>query len=1261
MPSNAQTKPSGSKKQTKLSATKNVSKAAGKKNIKMSVSPPDVMKSLETTKPNQLAGTATPRIASPGPAQPTSNITQEPVDDTPGSSGVNKKKQKRRQKEAARKAAEQHAMTGSQLAQEFANVADSAYQDIVKEMAAAQARGEANGYDYGGSDYDDPDQYEPDDGEDVSWEYTSNYAPPRTNGHTIRNNVPTEPPGGQSKKKKKGKFSSASQAEYHAANHMPPSDPTSFQPPPPPPPPPLGQPLPSGAHQSSQITSKDRIWNTSTAEERERIKEFWLSLGEEDRRSLVKVEKEAVLKKMKEQQKHSCSCTVCGRKRTAIEEELEVLYDAYYEELEQYANHQQIIGEDGTIMAPPQFHHPMSRASPNRHSQIPNGRSSRGRIQEIGEDDEVVEEDDYSDEEEDDEISEDDDGEEQAGPPADFFNFGGNLTVQDDLLKNDGKKFIEMMEQLAERRMQREEEAHYAASGMGQPSMQGHNHGPPLDDDGYDDDEDDEYDSQEYDEEEEDDDDMGSMSEKDRMKEGRRMFQIFAARMFEQRVLTAYREKVALERQKKLLEELDDESRVDAQREAKKAKEAQKKKDKKRQQKQAKDEEKAKRDAEKAAEETAAKALEEKKAEEQRQRKEEQRRKKEAEKKAQDEEKQRKEAEKQRRLQEAKEQQAEQERKQREQKEHEKKKREEIRKKEREERELKEKEVREKKERDARAKSEAEGKVLNRKDELGAKQSMQTAQSIPKRPSPANGPSIAGSVPPGLHPPLTTSSHASPHLQIATPVVPKAPTPMRQRQPSLQESRNNSPKTPLPASSSSTTSPGVSAGPNGTLTGPGKGSLQPILTQQSQPSSHYSPICAPSGQVSQPPGLSSMPSVVANAFPSSTFGPPLSPMSQSAPHHPAMYSNQAPVGGNQYRNFMAPNGIPFPPGINGPRQMPQGRGGMMDPPPSQVSPIGLPSVGLNDVSRYGLSRDNIPPHTHSRNTSASFDRSGFETPTTPAQSQPIARPAPIKRPSSAAPHQQVGSATPMNTDVDDLSDHLGSSALLDDTDVPLTSNSNDSRRGSMAPGALRSVRQGFGINSSFSDTIGTTRIDNIPRGMQNGNGNTWSAQQSPFGGPPMSGPPLWSNGPGFGRPNNSNAFGSIGSAHRANPSRAATMRMAMRTVCEKMEGRPLNGQASGWLRVEDLLREMQLTKPAQEAPINSSEVLEICDIPGNIHNGDGSFTRLQDPSGWIIRYEPGRNSSTSGSGRALDVGSPVLGGAMPTSGGQRLFQQPGAF
>ena len=59
----------------------------------------------------------------------------------------------------------------------------------------------------------------------------------------------------------------------------------------------------------------NKIWSTSSTEERERIKEFWLGLGEQDRRNLVKLEKEAVLKKMKEQQRHSCACAVCGRKR----------------------------------------------------------------------------------------------------------------------------------------------------------------------------------------------------------------------------------------------------------------------------------------------------------------------------------------------------------------------------------------------------------------------------------------------------------------------------------------------------------------------------------------------------------------------------------------------------------------------------------------------------------------------------------------------------------------------------------------------------------------------------------------------------------------------------------------------------------------------------------------------------------------------------------------------------------------------------------
>lgn len=77
--------------------------------------------------------------------------------------------------------------------------------------------------------------------------------------------------------------------------------------------------------------------------------------------------------------------------------------------------------------------------------------------------------------------------------------------MADDLLKNDGKHFIDMMEQLAERRMQREEDTQYGIAAAHQNLHNGHNHGP-LDDDVYDDEEDEDYDSQE--EEEFDDDEM---------------------------------------------------------------------------------------------------------------------------------------------------------------------------------------------------------------------------------------------------------------------------------------------------------------------------------------------------------------------------------------------------------------------------------------------------------------------------------------------------------------------------------------------------------------------------------------------------------------------------------------------------------------------------------------------------------------------------------------------------------------------------------
>jgi hypothetical protein len=283
--------------------------------------------------------------------------------------------------------------------------------------------------------------------------------------------------------------------------------------------------------------------------------------------------------------------------RSAIEEELEVLYDAYYEELEQYANYQQrYVSSGGTIPPPPgpgpfpgsvevdkngavighpkpaqQHQHPPAArtksavfpnppapphttpatatipappaaVAPTPNANINGRKSAPGKHipapapaplpesefdDDEGEDEEYEDEEEYEEEEDDedeDDEEEEGEGEEEedtkaqrgrrtappgnnkpraarrpapaaGGPKANgregLFNLGtsltvtgkssshvfsslshvvptnqasragpGNiLTVADDLLKNDGQKFLEMMEQLAERRMQREEEA----------------------------------------------------------------------------------------------------------------------------------------------------------------------------------------------------------------------------------------------------------------------------------------------------------------------------------------------------------------------------------------------------------------------------------------------------------------------------------------------------------------------------------------------------------------------------------------------------------------------------------------------------------------------------------------------------------------------------------------------------------------------------------------------------------------------------------
>lgn len=292
---------------------------------------------------------------------------------------VNRKKQKRREKEAAKKAAQDPpALPAQQYAD--AELDEPAYDD-------------------------DADFYSDDDVEHYEHAYGTNghYQPAYAHGHAPL-------PSGSGKKARKKK-------------RVPAPPPLAY--------PPHAAPrhAPAPAHAVMRAgTSKDRIWNTSTQEERERIREFWLSLGEDERKSLVKIEKEAVLRKMKEQQKHSCSCTVCGRKRTAIEEELEVLYDAYYEELEQYAHHQQDVG---TLL--PQANHGYASSAPHPRPLITT-HPPPGRYEDDDDDDE------YSDNEEEEDYSNSDissegdySSEERSLPPpeaSDFLQFGSSLQVK---------------------------------------------------------------------------------------------------------------------------------------------------------------------------------------------------------------------------------------------------------------------------------------------------------------------------------------------------------------------------------------------------------------------------------------------------------------------------------------------------------------------------------------------------------------------------------------------------------------------------------------------------------------------------------------------------------------------------------------------------------------------------------------------------------------------------------------------------------------
>ena len=720
------------------------------------------------------------------------------------------------------------------------------------------------------------------------------------------------------------------------------------------------------------------------------------------------------------------------------------------------------------------------------------------------------------------------------------------------------------------------------------------------------------------------------MTEEQRMEEGRRMFQIFAARMFEQRVLKAYREKVAFERQNNILAGLEEEERLSKQREEKKAREAAKKREKKKQQKLAKDAERAKKDAEKAEAEAAAKAEAEKKLEEQKRRKEEQRKKKEAEKRAQEEERVRKEAEKQKRLQDERDRQNEAERKQREAKEREKKKKEDAKRKEREEREAKEKENRERKANEERERKAREDQ--KRREEAAAKAEKEAKERANQPPSLASSkrPSHSGPVPipPGLHPPHGPAALQSPHFAIATPAVPKAPTPSRSRQTSHPgpQSHGSSPRsqqagTETSHSSSSPANAALLSMPQAPTSSGRIG--QPDMLHHPQPSGLMSSLSSAGRNGQQPFGFPS-------SGPSSGVG---APTMSNAPLMPGMrapmgtdmpmYQHSPSIPGHP-RNFGPPNGVSGPPGINGVRHMPHG--GI--PMPFQ-SPTGNP----NPIQAPTQTQQGMRSQPHSRQPSSSYERPILDT---TIQTQPIARPAPIQRPSSTTPQDRQKNDQDLDLDLDNVTKHLGSSALLDDSDVPLGLSPNESM--SSAPGSGRAA---FG---GFPNPIGGMKHEAFPLGGS----NAWGPQ-IPFGQSGLSGAANWGPSHSAAWPSNP-SFGPVGGD--PNRPRPLAIRLAVIHACKQLVLNSPGRSNSGFNNVSQVHQQVAQIMPPNEPAVSLHEMLEICDTEGNAQNGGGSFIiQNEGPRGMFVKFESGQDRAPSMGGLGGigpgQIGSPTIGGVQP--------------
>ena len=356
--------------------------------------------------------------------------------------------------------------------------------------------------------------------------------------------------------------------------------------------------------------------------------------------------------------------------------------------------------------------------------------------------------------------------------------------------------------------------------------------------------------------------------------------------------------------------------------------------------------------------------------------------------------------------------------------------------------------------------------------------------------------------------------------------------------------------------------------------------------------------------------------------------------------------NRGPFGGGL-------NGMGPPPGM----MPPHGRGFPFDMPGGQLPPPGFApqqphhfsQTSPNGPSPVGAGSEQQRQPGHSRQQSAS-DRERFES----AANQPIARPAPIQRPGSVRPQGPDGSSS----DVDDLSKHLGSSALLDDADDPVPPNA-DMRRNSSIPANPRNSIPGTGLGQlggfgSQPVPFGTPGSSfGTPFGQSPGLGGTWGSL-------PNNGMGSWMNNAAFAV----NGFQPIGAPPMRGPgaplSRPLSIRLAICNACRQLSSR---GEGDGYHDVEVLLQQMQANRsmPPDFAPPSLKEIEDICETEGDSQNGGGELhvrKNENDATKFAVKWEADAATPDQGRGHSglSVIGSPVPSKSSPAEG---AFGAPG--